>query len=64
VRAQIGEQENGAQPRLRALQQTPDRSPAAWVEPVPRIALTQQEAWIIHLSQVMPVVAGFCLHGR
>lgn len=44
MRAQIGEQENGAQPRLRALQQTPDRSPAAWVEPVPRIALTQQEA--------------------
>lgn len=44
MRAQTGGHQNGAQPRLRAVEQPLERSPAAWIAPVPRIALTQQEA--------------------
>ncbi|MDQ6806159.1 MAG: helix-turn-helix domain-containing protein [Actinomycetota bacterium] len=41
---QTGEQLGRAQHRVRAVAPVPDRASATAVEPVPRIALTQQEA--------------------
>ena len=44
VSTQIGEKLERRQPRLRAVASVSDGSPGTTVEPVPRIALTQQEA--------------------